>query len=95
MKKFMLLHYGFEKPTEAIMKAWDEWFASIAERTVEHGGFHAGGREVSAVGVSELPFGPGSITGYSIIHAEDAEQAVEIAKKNPFIDSIRVYEITG
>lgn len=94
MKKFMLLHYGFEKPTEEIMKAWNEWFQSVAERSVEHGGFHAGGREVSGAGVAELPFGADSITGYSIIKAENIDEAEEVAKANPFIDSIRVYEIT-
>ena len=41
LKRFMLLHYGFEKPTEEIMKAWGAWFESIAERNVEQGGFSA------------------------------------------------------
>ena len=26
MKKFMLLHYGFETPTPEIMGAWEKWF---------------------------------------------------------------------
>ena len=25
MKKFMFLHFGFEKPTPEIMKAWETW----------------------------------------------------------------------
>ena len=32
MKKFMILHLGFEKPTPEIMAAWGKWFESIAER---------------------------------------------------------------
>lgn len=34
-----------------------------------------------------------SITGYSIINAENLEAAEKIAHGNPFIKSIRIYEI--
>ena len=34
-----------------------------------------------------------SITGYSIINAESLDEAEKIARDNPFIASIRVYEI--
>ena len=37
--------------------------------------------------------GMDSITGYSIINADSLEEAEQIAKANPFIASIRVYEI--
>ena len=30
MKKFMFLHFGFEKPTPEIMADWNKWFESIA-----------------------------------------------------------------
>jgi len=92
MKKFCLLHFGFEQPTPEIMKAWSEWFESIADRQVDMGGF-AGGREVSGAGTKDLPWGMDSITGYNIIEAESLDEAEEIAKGNPFIASIRVYEI--
>ncbi len=93
MKRFMLLHYGFEKPTPEVMAEWQRWFESIAERSVENGGFHSGGREITHDGTSELPFGADSITGYSIITAEDLDAATAIAADNPFIKSICVYEI--
>ena len=35
MKKFMLLHIGFEQPTPEIMEAWKAWFASIADRQID------------------------------------------------------------
>lgn len=92
MKRFMLLHYGFEKPTPEIMEAWGKWFGSVADKTADQGGF-AGGREISHDGVKELPWGMDSITGYSIINAESIEEAEKIAKENPFIAGIRVYEI--
>lgn len=95
MKRFMLLHFGFEQPTPEIMAAWGKWFQSIADETVEHGGFHGGGREISQGGTTELPLGTDSITGYSIITAQSLDDAEAIARRNPFIKSIRVYEITA
>jgi len=29
VKKFVLLHYGFERPTPEIMAAWGKWFDSM------------------------------------------------------------------
>ena len=89
----MLLHFGFEKPTPEIMAAWGEWFESIADKSVENGGFHGGAREISQSGSRDLPMEMDSITGYSIINAETLDDAEKIARDNPFIASIRVYEI--
>ena len=93
MKKYMLLHFGFEKPTPEIMAAWGKWFESIADKSVENGGFHGGAREISHDGSKDLPMGMDSITGYSIVNAESLEDAEKLAQGNPFIASIRVYEI--
>ena len=92
MKKYMLLHIGFEKPTPEIMAAWGKWFESIADRTVDSGGF-SDAREISKSGTRELPMGMESITGYNIITAESLDEAEKIAQSNPYIASIRVYEI--
>ncbi|MEO6445811.1 MAG: YciI family protein [Gemmatimonadaceae bacterium] len=92
MKKFMLLHIGFEKPAPEIMKAWRAWFASIADKQVEQGGF-TGGREISKSGTRELPWNAESITGYNIVEAEDLDAAERLAEGNPFISSIRIYEM--
>ena len=92
MKKFMLLHFGFEKPTPEIMATWEKWFASIADKMVDQGGF-SGGREISKSGIKDLSWGMESITGYNIIEAEDLAAAEKIAQDNPFIASIRIYEI--
>ncbi len=93
MKRFMLMHFGFEKPTPEIMAAWGKWFESVAGIAVEHGGFHGGAREISQSGSRDLPMDRKAITGYSIIEAESLEAAEEIARANPFIAGIRVYEI--
>ena len=93
MKRFMLLHFGFEPPSPEIMEGWNKWFESIADRSVENGGFHGGAREISHNGAQDLPMGSDSITGYSIINAETIDEAEALAQGNPFIKSIRIYEI--
>ena len=93
MKKFLLLHYGFETPTEEIMAAWGKWFESVADRTVDQGGRFGGGREISHAGTKDLPLGMDSITGYTVVNADSLDDAEKIAQGNPFIASIRVYEL--
>ncbi len=92
MKKFMFLHFGFEKPTAEIMEGWGKWFESIADKQIDQGGF-SGGREISKSGTKDLPMGMESITGYNIIEAADLNEAEKVAQDNPYIASIRVYEI--
>lgn len=92
MKKFMYLYFGFEKPSEDIMKAWQAWFQSIADRQIEQGGF-TGGREISKDGSRDLPWDQQCITGYNIIEAESLDEAAKFAESNPFITSIRIYEL--
>ncbi|MGF1507941.1 MAG: hypothetical protein ACFB9M_00410 [Myxococcota bacterium] len=94
MKKFMMLMVGFETPTSAIMTAWRRWFESIAERQLDRGAL-MNGREISRAGVQELPMDRSAVTGYVVIHAENLDEAMRIAEQNPYIESIRVYEIMG
>ena len=92
MKKFLLLHYGFEQPTPDIMEKWNKWFESINDKMIDQGGFN-GGREISKSGTKDLDWGMESITGYNIVVAESLEEAEQLAQSNPYISSIRVYEI--
>ena len=92
MKKFVLLHFGFENPTPEIMDAWNAWFESIADRTVENVGF-SGGREISKSGIRDLPWDKEAITGYSVIEADSLDEAEKLASSNPYISSIRIYEV--
>ena len=92
MKKFMILHYGFEQPTPEVMDAWGRWFQSIADQQLDQGGFREG-REISKAGTRQLPWGEDCITGYNIVEAEDLDAAERIARENPYVASIRIYEI--
>ena len=90
----MILHYGFETPTPDVMKEWNAWFDAIADRQVEKGGLREG-REITVTGIKKLPFGKDSMTGYTIIRAENLDEAERIAKECPIIASTRMYEIAG
>jgi hypothetical protein len=92
MKKFLMLTIGFEKPTPEIMEAWGKWFESIKESIVDKGHL-SGGREISSEGTKDLPLGLDSITGFMIVTAESLDEAEKMAQSNPYITSIRVYEM--
>ena len=92
MKNYLLLHYGFEKPTPEDMGEWNKWFEAIANKQVDRGGLPSG-REITHSGTKDLPFGKDSITGYTVIEAEDLDEAEKIAGECPIVASTRVYEI--
>jgi hypothetical protein len=93
MNTYVLMHFGFEKPTPEFMSEWKKWFASIQPHLVEMGnvGFRAG-REISSEGSKDLPLGPDSVTGFSVVRAESLDHAERLASTNPYVKSIRIYE---
>lgn len=92
MKKFVFLTYGFRTPTPETMAAWNKWFESIKDNIVDMAGLRAG-REISKAGIKDLPMGAESITGFMIVSAESLDDAEKMAQGNPYITSIRVYEM--
>ena len=92
MKKFMIMHFGFEKPSPEQMGEWKKWFESIADIQVDQQGF-AGGREISKDGTKELGWDLECITGFNVVEAEDLDAAEKIAQGVPFVTATRVYEL--
>ena len=92
MKKFVFFCYGFVTPTQEIMDAWSNWFASIGGKMVDPGSPLGPGREISHFGTKELPLGMEALTGYTVINADSMDEAEKIAKSCPIITSVRVYE---
>jgi hypothetical protein len=93
MKKFVLLHYGFERPTPDIMAAWGKWFETFKDNIIDNTGPFIGGREISKAGTRELPPGRDSITGFTIVRAGSLDEAEKIAQSNPYISGISIYEV--
>jgi hypothetical protein len=92
VKKFVFLTYGFKPPTPEIMTAWKQWFDTIKGNIVDMGSLGSG-REISREGIKDLPLGLESVTGFIVVNAEDRDAAERMAQGNPYITSIRVYEM--
>lgn len=92
MKKFVYLMYGYVEPTQDVMDAWGKWFASIGNKMVDNGSPFGPGREISLTGSKELPLGMESLTGYTIISADNMDEAEKLLEGCPIISSARIYE---
>jgi hypothetical protein len=92
VKKFIFLTIGFVPPTPEIMEAWGSWLASIKDSIVEMGHL-SGGREISKEGTQDLPMDLEATTGFMIVNAANHDDAMKMAEGNPYITSIRVYEL--
>lgn len=93
MRKFLFLYKGFMTPTPEIGKAWMDWFSSVGDAMVDSGNPMSSGVEVTPDAVTTLELGLDSYTGYSIINAEDMDAAIALAKTNPMITSVVVYDL--
>ena len=94
MKKFVLLYTGTrdQAPTDESTAAWGEWFASLGDKVVDAGNPFGQGREVSAGNTTELSPSAAGVTGYTLINAQDIDEAEKIALAHPTVESILVYE---
>ncbi|MCJ7709544.1 MAG: hypothetical protein MUQ32_01810 [Chloroflexi bacterium] len=92
MKKFLMLHYGYEEPTPEIMAAWQGWFDKVGDRFVDMGSPLGNCLEVTNTGTRELSPDTGAATGYSILSAESREEAERLLEGCPIIASVRLYE---
>ena len=93
MKKFLFLYKGYKTPTPEIGQAWMDWFASVGGAMVDSGNPMSGGVEVFPDDIKMIEAGLESFTGYSIINAETMEDAITLAKTNPMITSVVVYDL--
>jgi hypothetical protein len=92
MNKYVFLYQGYNEPTQEIMDAWMGWFATIGDSIVDSGNPFAAGREVTPTGSTDLPLGPESTTGYTIVNAENMDSAQKLLDDCPIIGSVRIYE---
>ena len=93
MKKFLFLYKGYMTPTPEIGKAWMNWFASVGNAMVDSGNAMSAGVEVTPDSAIRIETGLESFTGYSIINADTMDDAVALAKTNPMITSVVVYDL--
>jgi hypothetical protein len=93
MRKFIFLYKGFVTPTQEIGKAWMDWFEEVGDHMIDSGNPMSSGAEVTKDSVTDIKMDLDCFTGYSIVSANSKEEAIEIAKTNPMITSVVVYEL--
>ena len=105
MKKFVFVLYGKVRPEDmnkeemkSSMDKWMAWFATFKDQIVDGGNpFAAGSKSVTAKGIETIPSDMMPAKGYTIINANDMNEATKIAEKCPALEddsegAIRVYE---
>lgn len=93
MSKFMFLYKGsWPEPTPEIGDAWTSWFSEIEESIVDSGNPFGTGREVSDRESTDLSLGPQSIAGYTIVNADNIDEAEKLLANCPIVTSVLVYE---
>ncbi len=104
MKKFVFVYYGgadmensSPEEMEAVMGKWMAWFGTFKDKMVDGGNpFAPGGMAVTSEGANVIPKEMWPATGYTIINAQDMDEATKVASGCPALEvdesAVRVYE---
>jgi hypothetical protein len=89
MANYLLVYRGGSMPEspqeqETVMQAWNDWFGQLGSALVD-GGNPASQTKVIGADGSVTPGGAGSPSGYSVIAADDIDNAVRLAKGCPVL----------
>ena len=101
MSRFVLVYTGggmpeTEEEQAAVMAAWGAWYQGLGEAVADPGNPLGGAKNISGGGVvADGAVGVPS-SGFSILHADSMDAAIEMAKGCPMLDGyngqITVYE---
>lgn len=105
MPQYILAFKGGNEPQteDAIkecMNKWNTWFEKIGNKIVNPGKPSRGSKTVSASGVKETDH-TNPITGFTIIEADNIDQATQYAQSNPHleyggtVEVAELYDIPG
>jgi hypothetical protein len=87
MATFLISYYGGAPPTspeaaQQMLAAFHGWATSVGDGMVDPGAPLGAARTVSAQGVSDGGSGP---EGYSLIRADNIDEAVALVRAHPFV----------
>jgi hypothetical protein len=96
MKRFLLLYTGPPAPPNPSHRGWPEWFAGIGDALVDLGSSAAHGCVLHHDGSTSDD--AAGLNGYSIIQAEDRDEALELLRDHPLLalggeHTIQVFEV--
>jgi len=93
MTKYMLLYIGGGMPeTEAmtakVLKDWETWYTTLGSAVVDPGyPFTPAAKSISSNGSIKIGTNGVKATGYTIIQAKSLDDAVNLAKTCPVLES--------
>lgn len=95
MGKYVYVYYAGSDTDAGDNEAWGKWFGMLGDRLMDAGNpFNEGGQAVHMGGVMAVADKP--VTGYSIVTANNMDEATELAKGCPLVASkdgaVCVYE---
>lgn len=90
MPKFIFAYHGGKMPESEeegaqVMADWMAWFGSLGDAVVDGGNPAGPSSTVQSDGSVTCDGGPNPLSGYSLISAENIEQATEIARGCPIL----------
>jgi len=90
MPDYIIAYHGGGKPGTpeegtAHMAKWKDWLAGLDDAVVNRGTPLGKSRIVSAEGVSD-DGGPNTMSGFSVVQADDIDAAIAMARGCPFLD---------
>jgi len=93
MSKFVYLFKGRAPvATPEVTAAWTSWFTEIGANLVDSGNPFGAGREVTDSATTDLQHEADSITGYTIVNADNIDEAEKLLANCPRATSVLVYE---
>ena len=101
MANYLFIYHGGTHPSEPeeikkVMAAWQEWFTDMGERVVDGGNPVGMSSTVHGDKTVSKDGGANPVGGYTVIAANDQQEAEEVAKGCPLLDaggSVEVAEI--
>jgi hypothetical protein len=95
MGKYVYIYYAGKDTDAGDDTAWGNWFGTLGDKIIDAGNpFGDGGQAVHMGGIMSITEKP--VTGYSIVTADNLEEATELAKGCPLVASkdgvVCVYE---
>jgi hypothetical protein len=91
MQRFMVLYVGPPTPPDAPHDGWPAWFARLGDQLVDRGSPLANGFALRDDGSTGS--GAARVNGYSVIRAEDPDDAVRQLKDHPYLTLGRDHSI--
>jgi YCII-related domain len=89
MTRFMVLYVGPPTPPDAAHEGWPSWFTNLGDKLVDRGSPLAAGRARGGDGSSGAA--ATQVNGYSLIQANDMDEALELVSDHPYLAQGREY----